>query len=467
MGYTLLADLDTPPELSCTLRGVLVIFFDAKGVLLLPVKLTLMYETQNKANQIYNKTVKDDPPDVPRNDLYMVIDPQDSKYKVTLQVDIPSTFRTKFYAAAFVGTTKVANSDVAFDSTGKCQLAFTHSSTSNNIENFLIRIGYDANNNGALDSSEAMALPVVDQNSGYVGDATVRGSNSARYSTAKSDVDGIISGTFEGFATSLVLPHAKRFLQIFRDGSASSVPTDKQPTSSPPISFDAFNGYFDEWLTHNAGAHFDDNGVAQISEYTWNSATDTGAMVATSDQIENAVRDYYLNTVNSTVNTYFADKPVGTIASFPPTDQPLYDVPHPSESPSWVPPSTVTFQTSGLIASLDDVNGTIGRGRLLSHQVRYTVQKQHVAIPPAHPEEGDTTTYVDVPVVTGVTSQGEVIDLYDFNFETGGYTGAAQDAAILQIGFGKGAYGSDRVEGNIFRDRIQFNKSYSGLPRYP
>lgn len=42
--------------------------------------------------------------------------------------------------------------------------------------------------------------------------------------------------------------------------------------------------------------------------------------------------------------------------------------------------------------------------------------------------------------------------------------GAAQDAAILQAGYGNGSYGSSHNRGKIFRDRIQFDKFYTELP---
>ena len=124
-------------------------------------------------------------------------------------------------------------------------------------------------------------------------------------------------------------------------------------------------------------------------------------------------------------------------------------MPHTSESPSWVAPGTPTIELdSWLWDKIDDVNGTVGRGRLLSHMVRYKVKKQ-------------ATLFSSKLVVTEVQSWGEVSDLYDFNHDVGG---AAQDAAILQIGYGNGSYGSSRNRGKIFRDRIEFNKLYTELP---
>lgn len=428
---------------------------------LLPIEMKLLWETENKANQIYNPTRKDDPwyyegfgstggsnNGASRNRLFLVPDPEDNKYKATLEVEIPEEFRTKFIAAAYVVDTKVANSDKAFDAEGKCELEFEHLGTSEDIQDFAIRIGYDANDSGTLDPGEITKLAV--QN---FGEPLIRGTKTSKYDSAKSNIDGIISGTLTSIGTDLLLPHAKRFLQIFRQGDTAGVPSDKLPTSSATVSFDAFNGYLSEWLTHNSGAPFDDEGVANITDYTWGPLTSAADLVATSPQIEEPVRDYYNSSVASLATAHFASLPVGSSAYFPSTG--FYSIPHTHESPAWVPVSTLIFD-SWLPNQGDDVNGTIGRGRLLSHQARYKVEKQENNI-------GTTANpfYVVELVVVEVLSQGEVIDLYDFNHMVGG---AAQDAAILQIGFGKGAYGTARDRGKIYRNRIEFEKTHTSLP---
>ena len=56
---------------------------------------------------------------------------------------------------------------------------------------------------------------------------------------------------------------------------------------------------------------------------------------------------------------------------------------------------------------------------------------------------------------------GELQDLYDFNHDSGG---AAQNAAILQIGHGNGSQGAARASGVIYRTKVFFNKTYEGLP---
>jgi hypothetical protein len=452
----------------------LVLSVEKDGNVITELKLELstmrigtFWETANKANQVFNPTAKDDPwggdgyggygteqNGAPRNMVFLVPDPQDNKYKVTLEVGVPASGGAGFIAAAYVGETKVANSDKAVMPDGKCELAFEHLGTSKDIEDFAIRVGYDANSSGTLDPAEIIKLAVK-----TYGEPTVRGTKGSKYNSAKGTIDGIISGSITSVGTGIFLPHAKRFLQIFRDGFVDnpSFPEDKRPTSSSTVSFDAFNGYFAEWLTHNSGAPFNDAGVADITEYTWGPLTSAADLVATSPQIEDPLSAFYLSTVRPLATSYFASLPVGSSAYFPSAAGTFYDIPHTHESLAWVPATTVTFDRSWLYDKLDDVNGTIGRGRLLSHQARYRVEKQLVVYD--NPE--GLPLIVEELVVTQVLSQGAVIDLYDFNHLTGS---AGQDAATLQIGYGKGAYGADRNRGKIYRDRIEFAKIHTSLP---
>ena len=56
---------------------------------------------------------------------------------------------------------------------------------------------------------------------------------------------------------------------------------------------------------------------------------------------------------------------------------------------------------------------------------------------------------------------GELQDLYDFNHDS---VGAAQHAAILQIGHGNGSQGAARANGIIYRTRVFIHKITTGLP---
>lgn len=429
-----------------------------------------LWETKNKANQLVNRTPKDDPwggdgyggygtvqNGAPLNLLFLVPDPQDSKYRATIEIGVPASFTTGFRAAAYLGNDKVAGSDYAFDAQGRCELEFEHPASAGDIADFVIRTGRDSNGNGQLDTGETDPYTIKDQAKKPLGEPTIRGTKGSKYDAAKGTIDGIISGSITSVGTGIFLPHAKRFLQIFRDGNSndSSFPEDKKPTSSSTVSFDAFNGYLAEWLTHNSGAPFNDAGIAAITEYTWNLNTSAADLIASSLQIRDSLRSFYGLTVSNLAESHFASLPVGSSAYFP-SSTGFFDVPHTHESLDWVPKTTVTF-ASAAPALLNDLNGMIGRGRLLSHKARFLVEKQLVV------ENGgpDGPVVYEKLVVTQVVSQGTVIDLYDFNHMTGG---PGQDAATLQIGYGKGSYVGDRNRGKIYRDRIEFDKTHPSLP---
>lgn len=91
----------------------------------------------------------------------------------------------------------------------------------------------------------------------------------------------------------------------------------------------------------------------------------------------------------------------------------------------------------------DDASVTIGRGRILSHTVRYTVEKKH-------------DIFGDYLKVISASYSGVVEDLYDFNAED---TGLGGKAAVVQLGYGNGNYGSGRSNGTIFKGRIDFNQA--------
>jgi hypothetical protein len=286
-----------------------------------------------------------------------------------------------------------------------------------------------------------------------IGPATVRGACSDRYSSAASSIDTVLDGgwTAPGWLSDLMIPHAKSLLCIFRDGNTDDVQIPYLPSGSANMEFNAFHpGYFSEWLTHNAGATFNDAGAATIKEYHWDTTNSLANLVANAPQIKDALTSYYNQVVYPQVASYFATQVVGTVAYFP-SSITGYEVPHESESQPWVSGCTLTFNTwwPDLV---DDTNGTVGRGRLLEHRARYRVEKKLVSF------DGYTVVYL---AVTQIQSWGEMIDLYDFNHDAGG---KSRDAAILQLGFGNGGYGSARTRGQIFRTRVQFNKTYEALP---
>ncbi len=428
------------------------------------LEFDLLWETTNMANRVFNPTLKDDPVadatdtsgytfGVPRHYIYLVPDPDDSKYKATVKAIIqPASVGPLIRVALYSGGgcwEKLSGSDKAFDVSGKCSLEFAHYCGGLDIANFVMKVGFDANSDGQLQCSEWQPFVVKDPATGLAfGDPTIRASNEIQYEKARDNIDDIIDGYFIGPVTSKTLPHAKRLLQIFRDGNALAVPPNKKPTDdSGVVSFNAFGGFFSEWLTHNSGAEFAGDGSATLTEYIWDAGTSLANLVACSPQVENEVHTFYNFVVEPIVTAYFAGLPDGSSAYFP-SPAGFYNVTtHSSASPPWVPEYTKILNTVAP-TYFDDLNGSFGRVRLLNHQVRYHVMKMNDGFGP-------------YCWVTGVISKGEVLDLYDFNHDCGG---PSQDAATLQIGFGEGSYGPPRDRGKIYIDRVLFEKPYEGMP---
>lgn len=96
-------------------------------------------------------------------------------------------------------------------------------------------------------------------------------------------------------------------------------------------------------------------------------------------------------------------------------------------------------------SQLNDLDAylAIGRGRLKDPQYRFFVQKNEHWFRP--------TTYDLVRI--GFSCQ--VSDLYDFNYEDGDLS---CEAAILQIGYGKGLNG--RIHGKIFSHEVNIRTEY-------
>jgi hypothetical protein len=216
---------------------------------------------------------------------------------------------------------------------------------------------------------------------------------------------------------------------------------------------------FSEWLTHNSGALFglyEGVGRADIVEYQWDEQKSLAHLVGKSAQMKCDLRVYYNNTVAAIAAAHFAGQPNGSTAAFP-LDGSWYDVPHdntaagvqPQPSPDWVPKTTVLFDNPAVANPVDDLFGSIGRGRLLLHKARYFVRKDAAGL-----------------VVTHIDSTGQVTDLYDFTMEAPLFT-FAQDAAVLQVGYGNGSYGPQRGTANIYRTRVSFLEGYDALPNCP
>ena len=481
------------------------------------IRLGKLWETSNKANQIFDRTRKDDSTGnlavleiendsiyagpgyeavyaVPRNNLYVVADPIDNMLKVSLDLGIPATSRSRFLVAAWDGTAKVTGSDAALpaDASQPANLHIAAASTAATKE-YQLKLGVDANGNRRLDEGEATPLEIYRrQSTGELRFATVKGISNARYEEHKTTLVGKI-GFLGQSQPGFPAKYARSFLALlYYKGDMDRIQTTVRPE---PIAgtqqLDAFaNGVgFSEWLTHNSGAMFTDAGQATIQDYRWIETSEVAEFFASrtpfalETSVNNsqgyfefqtttgaALKAFYDAQVKTSAEQTLQNSSVGTTLTFP-LEGGWYEFPR-AESPNllkstspgnWVTPSTQIVGAddgysgfgallADIVAGTDqfkdfDAFGTVGRGRVRNPRYQITVKKE---------DTGIIFTNIEYKV-SAVRFTCDVEDLYDFNYEDGELP---SHAAAMQLGWGKGANGPARDQGKIFRHQIRLDKTY-------
>ena len=421
-------------------------------VRLYPVEFKKMRETKNEANQIFNRTRKDDPaknplepPDKkdnvsghPTNVLYVVgrntaaagLGP--SLCGVTLSLNLGGS--TQFIAAAYVSGKKLPDSDIKITASGEVKMLLWPKEQEQEI-----RVGYDVNNNGELDALEVVPLNVPTKfDESAHGNPIVHTLSSGDYVVA--GLEGAVIRLTPG------MPGARNAFRLFYDGNMNAVDSPK-PTPDTQR-FDAFSSTYCEWLTHNAGTNFDATGVdPNFAVYDWDALSALGKVVGESYVIKKATRDFFNSTLLANVLSDMSRQATGSAA----IDCGRHVIPHVHQgTTSFVPKTTVMFDDPGASNLIDDEFAAIGRGRLLNHDTRFVAQKIDVAVnigSDEYPMYG-TRTVIRVKAFL----RGEVDDLYDFNYNAGGLS---ETGATLQLGYGNGAYG--RTGGVIYLSRVHFD----------
>lgn len=475
-------------------------------VLVVDIKHELLWETANKANQIFNPTHKDDFTGegevewegiysyaAHRNFLYVVEDNTNHAYCVTEKIkppDMPQSYRDKLRCAAFMGTETIEDSTVAFSSNNEAVMEIKVKGA--NPDRYDIRVGMDKDDDGVLSYAESVPLEVY-RHSGTSMPVVVCGTTAERCRYE----DSTIGGYTTGIAQRLLLPVAQSLLSIFYRGNEGEIAGWLKSPSKNECSFDAFAecADFSEWLTHNSGADFTDDRHAQIYTYTWDESSQMASFLAhrtplapwqqytaklsmppvvttmpyyTVTPTGLALMRFYSERVYSDAVERLTDAPDGTVVEMssencPWTDKELEAIVFGPRSLVVTDSTTQNFGEKGLYSGkeavafafgssalsggsqLNDLDAyfAIGRGRLKDPQYRFFVQKNEHWFRP--------TTYDLVRI--GFSCQ--VSDLYDFNYEDGDLS---CEAAILQIGYGKGLNG--RIHGKIFSHEVNIRTEY-------
>ena len=485
-----------------------------------------LFETDNKCNRIRNDTLKDDSSRnfdgetmvlggkrcsfaAHRNFLYVAAS-ADNRIRVTERVKVDDRMRSvlaeytdRFVCAAFRNGELIEESQALISPTNHEAALDFEGSDDEVAEELQIRVGIDGNRNGRLELDESTPLEAC-KVSGKPAYATVKAISKSKYDDHKAEVNAMVHykilHLIPDDPPNLVVPHARSFLKLFyEEGSANLLEERFRPTCSSSANIDAFSSdcsCFAEWLTHNCGAAFSDDGIATIPAYRWDENSEVSnflslcrpfalkkSMIVSNRLCEYAtetgmrLRHFYDSVVKPEAEIEMRLQDVDEVTM--PNREGWYEQSaliayhvfeskSPSASATWVPGITLDFGISSSFSGYGagatelalangalrefDAHGTIGRGRVIDPKYRFVVRK--IILPDGRAQL----------VVTKVDFACAVEDLYDFNYEDGS---PSPHAAALQIGYRNG---NGRNCGRIYRHHIEISTSYSHpfsyLPNY-
>lgn len=389
-----------------------------------------LWETVNELNFVYNGLPKDDPPQIPRNVLYLVnpFEPGTSSFNYKLQMNFPvGADPTQWVCGMFDATTgeKVGH-DTAFGADSIADVTFWDpgSLTGQQAKLKIKPVGGTTYIPVEVPELAPGSGLIVEFHSGqqYIDSQTV-------LVTASN-----IAGPLAGF------PCAANMLRMFIFNNTNNMMVAYRPTSVNTIPFNCLSAQdpMEDWLTHNAGALFADNGSVTLNELVWDDlssqySTKYGTVGGSALQFREVENSYWQNVLLDDIAIDWSGYPVGYEAWVTPGNEPnaWYDL-----MPTY--PTNPGVLTLGDNNHGSDVYMTFARVRVVQHKIQYKIRKLAQL----------RFKIVDRKV------QGEFIDLYDFNILTGLFGGSA---AIVQLGFGRGNRQNEGiVMGRIFRNRVIF-----------
>ena len=481
--------------------------FDTAIVRPVKVSLQLLWETRNKANQILNPTPKDDDTGnlavlekegdcsyaAPRNNLYVVANPSNDTFDITAHLNVsPASLADNVVCKAFSNATEIEGSDTELNSEFKAIMEIPSPTTAETVS-YSIRAGIEMDGESGISHDETVGLEVYRTTNDIPRYAVLRGISGAKYQWHEDELNGKLHVLGQNIP-SFPCANARSFLALFMsNGDYQTVASSFRPTSSGVVSLSAFETGvgFSEWLTHNSGADFTEDGIADIQEFEWEDysevaqffaqriplapktriAIDGGNTFYVATETGSQLLDFYNAELRQTAEELLANANNGESLTLPATngwyELPLVSAPNlfkslsPTNTPTWVTPSTqVIGQDDGhggygaLFTSLItngsnfdeyDAFGTVGRGRIINPRFRFTISKvEHIWPIP------------DEIKVTAIHFSCIIEDLYDFNYEDGDLP---KHAAALQIGRFKDCPPSRR-KGSVFRHKIHINTVY-------
>ena len=381
------------------------------------------------------------------------------------------------------------------------------------IVHYQIRAGIDSDNDGELSYSESVPLEVY-KYQGEIRYAGICGTTSAQCDAFDAYIGDKLSGLM-GLGTSLALPVGQSFLSIFYNGNDSAVQGLWRTSVIHDATINAFatKTGFSEWLTHNSGAEFNDNGIATITEYVWPANSEMAQFMAmrtpltpwisytvkvsTSNgpimggggfggfglpgygmteqtiyqqtETGNKLMRFFKERVLAEAVNRLAERGDGATETLFAssglwTDGELAAILFTSMSSPQIPGITQEIGVKGNYGGVKAVldagarSAITGGPQLCDLDAFFSIGRGRILSHPSYSFTVRKSTHwwgdpkYDL-VQIGFTCT--IQDLYDFNFEDGALS---KNAAGMQIGYGNG--NNSRTHGQIYRHEIQINTTY-------
>ncbi len=481
------------------------------------IEHSLLWETANRTNRIFNPTPKDDEtaPErqetegeyryaAPRNYLYVVEDASAGTFNATEKVTvIPSNSTQKVFCAAFRDGDFVAIGSTNINELGEAALQIP-APTEAVAATYEVRAGIDLNNDGILSYTESIPLEVYTYQ-GQTRNATIKGISGAKYTQHQQAIDWVHE-TGEN-PPEFILPMARSFLSIFYKNGDNYLHQNLKPNDVETLTLNPFvmGNAYSEWLTHNCGAEFDAADAATITKYIWWSTSDMSKYMAertplapwiqhTTTHIEydntnpgvpiittetyhlrtatgDALWGYYETNLQHLAQAALINKNDGETWCYPSDNEWLTSEEIGvliSESPtSWVERATITLGDKGCYGGLMSAISSLvssavtGGPELLEYDTYNAIGRGRVKDAKYRYIVTKRTHLLSSPTyAVSIAFNCRIQDLYDFNYEDGS---PAKDAAALQIGV-VGAANHDQTRrncGRIYCHEIQIEKVYT------
>ena len=506
------------------------------------IRITKIYEYLNKANSIFNMTLKDDAGTmiqdedkrnnaiygINRERLFIVADDTNKYGEICIESDMQPSSITNCMLGIYHDGSKCKE----YPYSDALNVSFYDNKAERNTSKFTIDCFVVPHANAPQNYSPNIECfrpllvsdffkDVKDNDNNHLYYAITQ-ENPIIYGINKEQYNWHLSTGLNPIINygSIIMPIAGAFLKIFYNRGTSLLDAEYKPVKESPKSLDVFqnatatSSCFSEWLTHNSGADFDANGIAEVDCYEWtrNSAVSNfiknrkpfalenilstpnegGYIEVPSSACTGLENIYYgrgsqydpQNSIEALAIQYLQNEAVGALVTIP--KNAYYELndfeintffPMTNPSPAWVPQHTVNVGkelTGGFVESLAqllllsssfDINEydafyAIGRARIVNPRYRFTVKKQ---------DEGYNLENIDFVC--------DIEDLYDFNYQNSFNTPAqgTQDesysfgcfsshAAALQIEFGNKSSSTRHNDQNpndvIYRHKIIINTTY-------